>query len=118
MFNEVNDVTQAQERLLNHQSVLVCFALACAVISRWMVSIVCQLVDGFSNDLLEGREEALVEEDLGKLRLVDQVGLDEKIANGIHRHQVDITFELVGELEHASYRALIVEQMDRHTWRE
>ena len=45
-----------------------------------------QLIDRFADDLLQSREETLLQNDLRILRPIYQVCLDKQVANRVHRH--------------------------------
>ena len=79
-----------------------------------MLAVEGQLSDSFANDLLKGVEKTVIKDDLRVLWLINQVGLDEQVANGIHSHKVDRVLQLVDELEDANNRASLVEQVEWH----
>jgi len=71
MLHEVAHIRQANERLLNHELVLLSFALATASVLSWMLLVKLELCDRLPDYLLQCHEKALVDDELCVLWLVD-----------------------------------------------
>ena len=66
-----------------------------------MLLVKLELVDGLGDDLLQHCEETLVDDYLGKVWPVDEVGLDEEVPHCIHSHQVHLMLQLIHEFKHS-----------------
>ena len=102
MFNEVANVRQADEGLLDDQTVV--FRLATLLTSvniRAVTFVELQLVDCLANNLLKHLEKAFVEDDFGAVRSIDKVCLNVQVADGIKSCQVEIMLQLVGQFHHS-----------------
>ena len=60
MLDKVHDIGKANKGLLDNKLILLKLLLSCLRILRWVFMIKCQLIDRFTDDLLQGREETLV----------------------------------------------------------
>ena len=116
MLDEVHDVGQTQECLLNDELILFNFVLPRLDIFRRVLMIEGQLIDSFADDLFECGEEAQVENDLCKLRLINQVSLNKEVTNGIHCHQIDPMLKLIGQFKYTCYGTLIVKHINWHAF--
>ena len=116
MLDKVTDIGERNVSLLDYKLIifLILFSLSC-IPSSWMVSIKLQLFDCLANDLLKRRKEAGIEDKLGQLRLIDQMGLDEEVADCIEGHQIDFMLQLIGKFKDSGEHLRIVEKLQWHT---
>ena len=100
MLNEMAHVGQAKEGLLDRDLVIFNFALACTRVLRGVLLVELELGNCLGNNLLQRREQTLLNNDLSVLGLVDQVGLDEEVPHCVDSNQIHLVLKLVSEFHH------------------